>query len=78
MIQYFVGKFPAVYCVLWKLRRFTEICIEDYRLSQDKSVPYPERKRRIKDKYQTAGFPKEMQRREAQMFFDVIISTSGM
>ena len=60
MIQYFVKKFPSIYCVIWRMRRFTEICIEDYQIRKNRSMSHQERKQYIKEKYQTADFPKEM------------------
>ena len=73
MVQYFVKMFPSIYCVIWKMRRFTEICIEDYQIRKNRSMSHKKRKQYIKQKYQTAEFPKEMQRQEARMFYDVII-----
>jgi len=72
MMHYFLKKFPAVYCVLWRMRRFTEILRDFHRMTTDK-VPYPKIKKHIDDTYRPADFPKDMQRREAQMFFDVIV-----
>lgn len=72
MMHYFMKKFPAVYCVLWKMRRFTEIC-KDY----DQKIKNKEHPLTVLDyiaeTYKTADFPKEMQRQEADMFFNVII-----
>ena len=72
MMHYFVKKFPAVYCVLWKMRSFTEICRDFYQMTADK-VHYHAIDEYITEKYKTADFPKEMQRLEANMFFNVII-----
>jgi len=72
MMHYFVQKFPAVYCVLWKMRRFTEICFEFNRRIAHKEHPLKVLEY-IAETYGTAEFPKEMQRREADMFFNVII-----
>jgi hypothetical protein len=71
MMHYFVKKFPAIYCVLWKMRRFTEICKDYHRLIKKQHplsvLDY------ITETYQTSEFPKEMQKQEANMFFNVII-----
>ena len=71
-MQYFIQKFPAVYCVLWKMRRFTEVCRDFHRMIDDK-VRYRDIEKHITETYKTADFPKEMQKQEANMFFNVII-----
>jgi hypothetical protein len=72
MMHYFIKKFPAVYCVLWRMRRFTEICRDYYRML-NKGVRYTAIKQYIDETYNTADFPKQMQRVEARMFYDTII-----
>jgi len=72
MMQYFLKKFPAIYCVLWKMRQFTEICLEYDQMIKSKIHPLAVLDH-ITEKYKTAEFPKEMQRQEANMFFNVII-----
>jgi len=72
MMHYFVKKFPAVYCVLWKLRQFTQICLDYYSMTKD-SVPYRKIREHITKTYKTSEFPKEMQRQESNMLYNVII-----
>ena len=72
MIHYFVEKFPAIYTVLWRMRRFTEICLEYHRMTKD-GIHFKEINKHIKKKFNTADFPKDMQARESRMFFEVII-----
>ena len=72
IMQYFLKKFPAVYCVLWRMRRFTEICLDRYQMTKE-GVAYPDIKKHIDETYCPADFPKEMQRRESYMFYNRII-----
>ena len=72
MMHYFLKKFPAVYCVLWRMRRFTEICRDYHELTEDEVHPLAALDH-VAQVYQTSKFPIEMQRREADMFFNVII-----
>ena len=70
--HYFLKKFPAVYCVLWKMRKFTEVCLDFHRMTNE-GTEYTEIKEHIDKTYNPAEFPKEMQRREAKMIYNVII-----
>jgi hypothetical protein len=72
IMHYFLKKFPAVYCVLWRMRRFTEVCKDSYQMTKD-TVRYKEIEAYIDATYKPADFPKEMQRLEADMFYNVII-----
>lgn len=72
IMHYFLAKFPAVYCVLWRMRRFTEICLDFYKMTKD-GIHYKTIKQHIDKTYNPAEFPKNMQRREADMFYNAII-----
>ena len=54
------------------MRRFTNICLEFHEMKNNR-VTYKTAEAIIKEKYATAEFPKEMQRQEADMFFNTII-----
>ena len=72
IMHYFLTKFPAVYCVLWRMRQFTQICQDFYKMTKN-NIPYKSIKKHINEIYNPAEFPKDMQRREAEMFFNTII-----
>jgi hypothetical protein len=72
MMHYFIKKFPAIYCVLWQMRRFTAICWDFHRMTRE-GIRYLDIKKHIDNTYNPAEFPKEMQRREAEMLYEVII-----
>ncbi len=72
MMQYFIAKFPAVYCVLWKMRGLTDVCLKYYDLI-GKGFRYRKAIDIVAEEHHTAEFPKEMQRQEANMFYNVII-----
>ena len=72
MMHYFLTRFPAVYCVLWKMRRYTEICRTYYQMLSNKMRPLDVLDH-IKTTFKTNEFPKNMQRIEADMFYNVIV-----
>lgn len=72
MMKYFISKFPAVYCMLWKMRGLTNVCLDYYEMLRN-GVHHKEAIERVAENHQTAEFPKEMQRQEANMFYNVII-----
>jgi hypothetical protein len=72
IMHYFLTKFPSLFCVLWKMRRFTEICQDYYQMTKD-GIHYKEIKEHIDITYSPADFPKAMQNREAIMFYNTII-----
>ena len=72
MMHYFLKKYPAVYCVLWRMRRFTEICQTYYQMTREKKHPL-DILDHIDKTYQTSEFPKMMQRVEADMFYNTIV-----
>ena len=72
MMTYFLRKFPAVYCVFWKMRQFTEICRSFNQMMKD-DVRTVTALKRIEEKYATSEFPREMQRQEANMLYNIIV-----
>ena len=72
MMHYFLAKFPAVYCILWRMRQFTGLCHEYHQRIENNEHPLKVLEY-IAETYCTAEFPKAMQREEANMFFNVII-----
>lgn len=72
MMHYFLQKFPAIYCVLWRMRQFTEICLNYHEMVKN-GIQYPAIEKHIDEIYSPAEFPKEMQRQEANMLYNVII-----
>ena len=71
MMHYFIEKFPGIYCVLWRMRRFTEILL-DFNRRISNNEPYRTVMKHIKKTYETSSFPLEMQRLEADMIYDII------
>jgi len=72
MMQYFIGKFPAIYCVLWKKRQLSEVCRMYYRLKDRERICHYDAREIVVTAYNMAEFPKDMQRREADIFYNVI------
>ena len=72
IMHYFFDRFPSLYCILWRMRQFSDICLDYHKKIKKGKHPLYVLKH-IKETYKTADFPTDMQRREARMFFNEIL-----